>query len=180
MKKLFLIFLLIIPTALAIGQTINLDDFFTNPVQTTTLGERDRIAFRMLEGEHTIIIDKIADAAIDLSIFPYLKENMFVTITPNKYLRLDLNKDHIIDLIVKLKDINGKNVTVSLEKVSIDERTPYEKKYNTSYYNTTPLYTKKEESKTYAILLLIIAGTIVILSLIPSKIYKKIYKRFKK
>jgi len=180
MKKLLLMLLFIIPVALAAGQTINLDDFSKSQLQIVTLGERDRMAFNMLEGEHTIIIDKILNSSADLSIFPYLKDNMFLTITSKKYIKLDLNRDHIIDLIIRLENINGKNVTLSIEKVSIDERTIMEKKYNISYYNTTSQYSGKNESKAYTVGILAVIFVIIILSLIPRRIYKNIYRRFRK
>lgn len=123
-------FLILSSLVLAAGQTIKIEDLDNNKIQTATLWQKDRVAFDILNGSHTIIIDEIRNKTIDLDIFPYLKDVFYISLRQGTYIKVDLNKDFIIDLIVRLEDINNKNISLKLERVSIDERSYNLKKTN--------------------------------------------------
>ncbi len=133
MKNLVLLFIFMLSSfVIAAGQTITINDFQINQTKAVTLGEKDRIAFDILNGSHTIIIDNIRNTSVNLDIFPYLKNVFYTTLKQGTFLKIDLNRDFFIDLIIRLEKNEGNITTLSLERVNIDERPYYMKKYNLS------------------------------------------------
>jgi len=121
MKKLILlglITLLILPMVMA-GTTYYLEDFSKYSIQQVTLGAGDRIEFNLFNARHTIILDQInpSKSTIDLAVFPFLSDVMYISISPTKYLKMDLNKDNQADLLVKLKSQTEKDATLLFERV---------------------------------------------------------------
>lgn len=120
---LILITLLIIPNTNAIGKVYTIS--FTEDItqQILTIGEDDRVDFDLVNGSHTIIIDKITKYQIELDIFRYInlepEERMpvgYVFIHPGEYAKLDLNMDKYNDLEIKMLNLKDTETTLLFTK----------------------------------------------------------------
>jgi hypothetical protein len=114
-----LVFLLIVPIALAgTGRTINLD-FSKEKYYVYPFFENDRVKFNMLDGEHTIIIDAIKKDGIDLDIFPYKQDVNYISLTNRAdVIKVDLDKNGIHDLKIGLAKIENKKVWLVFEEIN--------------------------------------------------------------
>jgi|SRR3989344_4995812 len=117
-----LVLLFITPLSFAQGQTVYAEDFSKNPIQLITLGEKDRLSFNLLSIDHTIIVDRVYDDAVDLAVFKNKTSVMYLTVNPQKYARLDYNTDLVIDLLLGFDNVDKdtKQVSLILKKVEIN------------------------------------------------------------
>jgi|SRR3989344_4597306 len=130
MKILNLILLLSIitmPLALSLANTFYVD-IITNNQQEITIAKKDRIEFSFLDGTHTIIINDINKKGADLDFFPYinLKDKppvSYATANYNNTVYLDVNKDLIKDVAIKLinTDENYETATFIMANVNPEE-----------------------------------------------------------
>lgn len=154
-----LVFLLIVPIILAgAGRTIDLD-FSQEPKYVVIMLENDRVEFNMLDGEHTIIVDKIKNGNIDLDIFPYKQDVTYASLNSKaNVLKVDLDKNGVHDLKISVAQIGDKKALLVFEQI------------NEQYINkltgrvVNPVTKKFYENKNFIIAG--IAGLIVILIII--------------
>lgn len=110
-----LLTLIILSTIASASQTYYLDSPDSVREQAIKMNENDRIQFDMLDGTHTIILDKIVPKTgfIELDIFPYINKDpndrqvAYVNIDQTHFATLDLNRDYINDLEIRLISLDG-------------------------------------------------------------------------
>lgn len=127
MKKLILLTLisfLILPIVIA-GTTYHLEDLSKYSIQQVTIADGDRIEFNLFNARHTIILDQInpSKSTVDLAVFPFLSDVMYISVSPTRYLKMDLNKDNQADLSVKLRSQTEENATLLFERIYPNEVT---------------------------------------------------------
>lgn len=122
MKKLavYLILILVSLSCVLAGTTYKLD-LTKEDSLLFGLAEKDRIEFGLNEGLHTIILDKVGQDKADLSVFLFIDKGekqspFFITITPKKTLKLDLDKDGTPDLFVGLYKTFGNKAELIFKK----------------------------------------------------------------
>ena len=173
MKQIFILLtLLLLPIVLAKGLTVYTDDFSIKPIQVISLGEKDRISLDLLNASHTIIIDRIYKDSATLDIFPYLKNVTYVTVSYDKYIRLDINRDHNIDMLIYLNNVGLNNITLTLKKVSITQESILINDTDAIPTGETVLETPKQVNSLGVIIIisLILAGILIYFILIKTKI----------
>src|SRR3989344_3813308 len=135
MKKLFLgiIFILLVINLLNLaeaGKTIKID-FSSEREQLVEVNTGDRIEFSLVDGVHTMIIDKIHEKGVDLDTFVYIdrksgEENVFYsTAIKGTTLRIDLDKDKVTDLLIgTYKIFNGDKAILILKLPDSEAENP--------------------------------------------------------
>jgi len=116
-----LLILLLIPSISAKGETKTIS-FDSSERKLVTVGEKDKIDFNLVNGKHTIIIDKLFEDRVDLDVFRYINrepENRpnvgYITLQPLKTTaKLDLNMDKYNDLAMQVLNIDKEKNKVSL------------------------------------------------------------------
>lgn len=112
-KRLCILFAFLISLSLVYaGETYKLD-FAKSPSYIIGLKEGDRVEFEMNNSLHTIIIDKLTPFKVDLTTFTYINLNnksntpYYTSITSQKYMKLDIDRDSKEDLYVVYEKSNN-------------------------------------------------------------------------
>lgn len=113
--QILLILIILSASVSAIGQTFYLESPSNSPHQAIKIGLDDRIEFEMLNGKHTIILDQIKEKTgfVELDVFPYINKDpedrqvYYVNIDQTHFATLDLNRDYINDVEVRLITLDG-------------------------------------------------------------------------
>jgi len=127
--KLIRISLLIIILSLSVlsaGQTFYIESPSNIQHQTIEVGLKDRIEFSMLSGNHTIVLDKIKPTTgfIELDIHPYINKNaqdrevVYINIDKTHFATIDLNKDYINDLEIRLVNLNEDRASLQFDRIN--------------------------------------------------------------
>ena len=153
---IFLIFLLLIPSALA-GNSYD-TDFSEIPTQAILLYEHDEVRFSILGGEHMIIIEDVGKASVKLDIGAFIGNNTelwpglvgFDTIN-----KIDLDKDGTDDLGVALYGI-AEDGQVHLVLQDLTQKTDQE------VTGDVPAAGKLDDTFSYRNVLLALIGVLIL------------------
>ena len=129
MKFIYIHLLIIIITSLSVlsaGQTFYIDSPSNIQHQTIEIELKDRIEFYMIDGNHTIVLDKIKPTTgfVELDIHPYINKNaqdrevVYVNIDKEHFATIDLNKDYINDLEIRLVKLNEDIASLQFDRIN--------------------------------------------------------------
>ena len=118
----------------AIGQVMVIEFPSSLQQQRIAVGVKDRIDFYMLDGNHTIIIDKIilrtntttniTSGHVELDIHPYInriaqdREVVYINIDKTRFATIDLNKDLISDLEIRMLLMSNNATILQFDRVN--------------------------------------------------------------
>jgi len=86
-------------------KTYELADFSKEPMQGLWLGTGDFVFFNLLGKRHAIRIDLVYKDNAKIVLYPEIENSpmgIYAPIKKDNYLRLDLNKDEVTDMIITL------------------------------------------------------------------------------
>ena len=126
MKFIYILLIILFSLSVYAGQTYYLESLSTTPEQSIRFGLGDRIEFEMLDGKHTIILDaiKLENGFIELDIFPYINQDpsdrqvAYVNIDKTRFATLDLNRDYINDLEIRLISLDENSAFLKFNKIN--------------------------------------------------------------
>jgi len=121
MKKslLFFILFLVLIQIVVSGDMYKID-IEKNEQSYFTLKERDVMRFDWANKEHKVMVRKINEdkKSVDLTIYvDGAPTPQYVSVSSDRFVKVDFDLDRIDDLQIKLDSIDGGNVTLELTKI---------------------------------------------------------------
>ena len=87
-----------------------MEDFAIEPRQALWLRDGDFLFFNLLGKRHSIRIDQVYYDNAKIVLYPDIKtspKGAYAPIRQNKYLNIDLNKDDVADMTIRLNRVQG-------------------------------------------------------------------------
>jgi len=121
MKKSLLVFtLFLVLIQIVIAGDMYKIDIENNEQSYFTLKERDVMRFDWANKEHKVMVRKINEdkKSVDLTIYvDGAPTPQYVSVSSDRFVKVDFDLDRIDDLQIKLDSIDGGNVTLELTKI---------------------------------------------------------------
>src|SRR3989344_2899154 len=121
MKKSLLVFtLFLVLIQIVIAGDMYKIDIENNEQSYFTLKERDVMRFNWSNKEHKVMVRKINEdkKTVDLTIYVEgAPTPQYVSVSSDRFVKVDFDLDRIDDLQIKLDSIDGGNVTLELTKI---------------------------------------------------------------
>lgn len=174
---IFFIFFLLSAILVSAGNIQRLD-FSDKDSMPVTLSEKDAVRFNFKDKEHKIMVGEIVEEKnmVKLTVFIEGAEVPSYTTLSPKYnlLRLDFERDDVMDMDVKLMKVENNKVTLLFKKVN-------ELGSSAKISGSTSVLSNKfsivKDKWAYALIILIILVALILNSRFVLKTYRKVRKK---